>query len=112
MKAQAISGYVRNCLNMASWGVEVLFFFFISPGSEKGPRYVIKARKKLIFSMKGIAIPWGTVLGWFGPLLYSSFRRAVNRCDFLCVRSSSYFCVTPTLPKCLPCPFAWLIPSK
>lgn len=37
MKSRAISGCVRNCLNVASWGVGVLFFFFISPGSEKCP---------------------------------------------------------------------------
>ena len=29
MKSRAISGCVRNCLNVASWGVGVLFFFFI-----------------------------------------------------------------------------------
>jgi hypothetical protein len=34
-KTRAISGCVRNCLNVASWGVGVLFFFIISPGSEK-----------------------------------------------------------------------------
>jgi hypothetical protein len=35
IKSRAISGCVRNCLNVASWGVGVLFFFIISPGSEK-----------------------------------------------------------------------------
>lgn len=35
IKSRAMSGCVRNCLNVASWGVGVLLFFFINPGSEK-----------------------------------------------------------------------------
>ncbi|EDV0264227.1 hypothetical protein YM80_004957 [Salmonella enterica subsp. salamae] len=34
----------------------MLFFFFICPGSEKWPGYVITARKKLILAVNGIAI--------------------------------------------------------
>ncbi|EPF0317370.1 hypothetical protein ACSN7O_004803, partial [Enterobacter chuandaensis] len=37
MKSLAISGCVRNCLNVASWGVGVLLFFFISLALKNDP---------------------------------------------------------------------------
>jgi len=45
MKSRAISGCVRNYRNVASWGVDELFFFFIGPGSENDPEMLSQPGK-------------------------------------------------------------------
>jgi hypothetical protein len=53
IKSRAISGCVRNCLNVASWGVGVVVFFFIGPCSENNVVIISQAKNAKEGANKG-----------------------------------------------------------
>jgi hypothetical protein len=75
IKSRAISGCVRNCLNVASWGVGVVVFFFIGPCSENNV-VIISQAKMLTFAWRGLSVSSeGAVPGWFcPPLLFPAYH--------------------------------------